>query len=224
MIQTSPIRRRQTDKPYPLFIWLIAPIKMVLILLWMIAALVWLVGSVIEGTLPPPVTRAASITFLTAFAVYLTLTISITRKRERRMMRCRARRHAKIATFEAMGFSATRKFIGSSRMFSVDEDMGKWFLIDYFNDPDSAELRDISSIIRVEPAKNGDFLPDGYLALASNGAWLTRKDNDEYYQRNGVLLTLKGEDVPFVFINCYKTGNDVDHIIRYLEPLIQKAA
>lgn len=208
-------------KPYPARVWLARPFKTALILGGIIAGLVWLCGALIEDLLPARAMLAAAAACIGLFAVYCTIATVETHRRERFAQRHMDMRKQKMAEFERMGFSPTRKFIGSSRIFAVDEAMGKWYLIDYFNSPDKARLHDISAIAEAIPAQNADWLPEGHRVLLSNGKMLSKKDNDEYFSRTGVLLRLTEPDCPAAFINCFKTENDVNLILGYLTPLIK---
>lgn len=214
-------KRPSSEKPYPARVWLAKPVKTTLIFGGIITGLVWLSGALIDNLLPAVVTFAAAVACVDLFAVYFIIAITSTHKREHFAQQCRDIRKQKIAEFEAAGFTPTRKFIGSSRIFAVDEKMGEWYLIDYFNGPDKARLHDISSITQAMAAKNGDQLPSGYKALLPNGELLSKKDNDLYYSKMGVLLQLNEPDCPTVFINCFKTENDVELILAYLIPQME---
>ena len=214
------INRLPTDKPYPARVWLAKPAKTVMILGGMAAGLVALVGALIEDVLPIHVTVGAAVACVLLLGVYFIIATVGTHRRERFAEQCMALRKARIAEFEAMGFAATRKFIGSSRIFAVDEKRGEWFYIDYFNDPEKAKLHALSAITGIAEGTNGEWIPPGHRVLLSNGKELSKKDNDGYYSKVGVLLTLSEPDCPVVFINCFKTENDADLITRYLVELV----
>lgn len=216
-------KRLPSEKPYPSRVWLMRPFKTVLIFGGMFAGLMWLVGGLIDNLLPDMVTLAAAVACVGLFAVYITIATVSTHRQERFAQRHMDMRKRKMAEFEAMGFVASRKFIGSSRIFAVDEKMRKWYLIDYFNSPDKARLHDLSAITQALPAQNADWLPRGHVALLSNGKMLSKKDNDLYFFKTGVLLWLNDPECPTALINCFKTENDVELILAYLAPLLEES-
>jgi len=188
----------------------------------MISGILWLVGSLIDGSFSDTATKTAAMSCITLLLVYFIIATYSTHKQEHNAAKYMKIRKQKIAEFEAAGFVASRKFIGSSRIFSIDENMGKFFLIDYFNHPEDAALHDISEIYSISKGLNSDYVPRDSVILLSTGRRLNRQDNDSYFSRTGVLLTLNEETGRTLFINCFKTENDVDLIIAYLSKLMKK--
>lgn len=206
--------------PYPGWYWLIRPAKTFLIVVGMLSGLVWIIGALIADTLPPMVTWTAAVICLVCFVIYLTTAVRSTLKEEKYARQQRLKREARLAQFKELGFVPTRKFIGSARILMVDEGMGKWFVMDYYNRPEETKLHDLGAITALSRAQNGDWVPRDSTILLSTGRRLNRKDHDEYYQRTGILIILNEPDCPREYINCFKTENDVDLIIQYLTTLV----
>lgn len=213
--------RQQQYVPYPRWTWYIRPFKTVLIVTGAAAGILWLIGGLIDGIFPAEVTVAAAVSCVSLFMVYFVMATYSTHRQENFAAKYMKIRKEKIAEFEAMGFVASRKFIGSSRIFAVDETMGKYYLIDYFNKPEAATLHDISRIRSISKAINREYVPRDNVILLSTGHRLNRQDNDSYFSKTGVLLALNEEDET-LFINCFKTENDADLIIQYLSSLLEK--
>ena len=210
----------EATKAYPARVWLVRPVKTVLILSGIITGLIWISGGMIENLLPQGVTITAAIVCLTSFLAYFIMAAYGTRKRERFAARCMAARKERLAELAKTGFVPTRKFIGSSRMFAVDENSKQWILIDYFNEPEKAQVHSLASITDLSIAENRDWIKPGHTFLQSTGLMLSKKDSDTYFEKMGILLTLSEPECPAVFISCYKTENDLEIIPRFLEPLV----
>lgn len=222
MIFIKTITRSPGKKPYPSTVWLEKPVKTALILLGIGAGILWLVNGRLENPpfLPIVTTTSAAVCVgaLGAYCVYATLS---THREERFARACRDARKERLEELEGQGFSPTRRFIGSSRMLLVDEGMGTWCLFDYFNSPGQAQLHKLSDIVSVRVGENREWVPPSYKVLLSTGRRLNRKDNEEYYTKKGVLLILNEKDCPYVFINCFKTENDVEIITDYFCSLLE---
>lgn len=211
--------RPQIEKPYSDIVWLARPLKTVLIVSGMLSGILWVIGIFIQGSLPQTAIYAAGGACVGLLGTYCIIATISTHRRERFAEACAKKRRAKLADFAGAGFIATRKFIGSSRIFAVDENHRKWFLIDYFNHIEDATLHDLSSIAVAEKALNRDWVPRDNRILLSTGGMLYPRDNNEYFSRTGVLLTLDENGERHVFINCFKTENDADLILDYLASL-----
>ncbi|MDL2273509.1 hypothetical protein LJC34_03065 [Oscillospiraceae bacterium OttesenSCG-928-G22] len=216
--------RTLSKTAYPGRVWLMRPFKNLLICTGIAAGLLFFTGSMIENFLPGSVVWNAGVVCAVAFSAYFIIATVTTRRQEAFAQNHKDRRKAKMREFEAMGFRPTRKFIGSSRIFAVDENQGTWYLIDFFNQPERARLMKLSSIQSAAKGQNGDWVPDGHVIRLFNGKRLNKKDSDNYYAAFGVVLTLDDAQLPTMFINCFKTENDADLILRYLEPLIKRNA
>lgn len=212
-------QKPQLDKPYPDTVWLARPLKTVLIVSGMLSGLLWIIGTFIRGSLPQMAVYAAGGACLGLLGIYCVIATVSTHRRERFAEACAKKRRTKLAEFAGAGFAATRKFIGSSRIFAVDESLRQWFLIDYFNHIEDAALHNLSAIAMAEKALNRDWVPPDHRILLSTGGMLHKRDNDEFYARTGVLLTLDEDGERHVFINCFKTENDADLILHYLASL-----
>lgn len=215
--------RLQNEKPYSPSAKLITPLKTATVLLVLASGLVWLVGSMLgTGVVPGPLTLASAIVFIVLLAAYSITSITVNHRRERKSKKDLEARDAVMAGLAESGFQPTFKSIGSSRAFYVDEKMGKWILLDYFNAPQKARLHNVSSITTVAVGSNRVHVPAGHTILMFNGKRLNEKDSDSYFSKDGVVLYLDEEDCPTVFINCFKTENDVGIISSYLQNLLEK--
>lgn len=187
------------------------------------AGLLWLVNGRLENPpLPPVVTTASAAVCIGALGLYCVYATGSTHREERFARACRDARKARLAELEGEGFSPSRRFIGSSRMFLVDEERGTWCLLDYFNHPGRAALHRLSDIVKVTVGENREWVPPHYKVLLPTGRRLNKKDSAAYYAKKGVLLLLDEKDCPYVFINCFKTENDVELIAQYLCSLLER--
>lgn len=218
------LNRPPYEKPYPSRVWLMRPLKTALILTGIVAGFLWVIGSLIDHTFPPAAVKVIAAVCVVSLLIYYMIAVVTTHRQERFARTCLKERKAKIAEFEALGFRPSRKFIGSSRMFAVDEAMGKWYLIDYFNHPGQAKLRNISSIVEVSREWNCQWVPYGHKVLLPTGKMLSKEENEFYFSRVGVLLKLDEQDDPAIFINCFKTENDVDLIIDCVQSLLRNSS
>lgn len=185
-------------------------------------AFVWLCGFMIEDVLPDIVTLIAGILCLALLFLYCLFSIGEARKEERLFKQAVADRKARCAEMEAEGFAPTFKSLGSSRMFAVDENAGKWCVIDYFNQPREAKLHELSSIRKIGKATNAEYVAPDRTILMFNGRKLSKKDAAEYYSKEGIVIKLDEPDCPYEFVNCFKTENDADIILNYLRNLLDK--
>lgn len=213
-------KRLPFEKPYPAIVKLIPPLKIVVVVLILAFGLTCLVGLMLDGALPQWATIASAIAFAATLLAYSIASLVSNRRRERRYKKDIEARRSRVSELEAAGFVPTFKSIGSSRMFMVDENTGKWILIDCFYHPQKAKLHDLSSIVSVSKGKNAEYVPFDQPILMFNGRRLNNKDSGEYFDKTGVVLQLNEKDCPVKFINCFKTENDADIIIGYLQGLL----
>jgi hypothetical protein len=134
-------------------------------------------------------------------------------KEEKRYMQALRERKTRIAEIEETGFTATFKSVGSSRYFAVDENMGKFYLIDYYNDPLHAKLHDLSSIKSVSTTYNENHIRLGHNIYVFNGKKLNKADNKKYYKSMGIAIGFREKGNPEEYINCFKNKNDVPYYI-----------
>ncbi|MGI6153716.1 MAG: hypothetical protein ACOYJB_07790 [Christensenellaceae bacterium] len=198
----------------------ISGIRTIFMVVIVASGLVFLCGSLLRDILPQRAVIIAAAVFVLALVIFLITGKYTASQEEKRYMQALRDRKTRTSEIEALGFSATFKSVGSSRFFAVDEAMGKWILIDYYNDPLHAKLHDLSSIKSVSTAYNAKYIPKGHRIYAFNGKKLNKADNKKYYNSIGIAIESKEKECPYEFINCFKTENDVDIIFNYLQNLL----
>lgn len=200
----------------------IRKLKTIMIVVIIISGMATLSGFIISGLMDTQYTVICGCVFAISFLTYAISNLINTRREERLYHKALETRKRKFATFQAQGFSPTFKSIGSSRLFAVDENLGKWVLMDYYNGLDESRLHDLSEITEYHTGKNKDYISQNHSILLFNGVRLNQKDADEYYDREGVVLRLNSKEHDHQFINCFKTEKDTEIIIKYLDSILHR--
>lgn len=196
--------------------------KTILIVLIIVAGVLWLIGASMDDVLSEEVTWISAGVFIVLFSLTVITGVISTHRREDLIDGFAKRRRTKIAAIEASGFVITRKFIGSSRMLAIDEEKGRWFLINYLYEPEEALVHDVRSITSLEQTITEQYAPEGRAPLLPSGKRMSKEIRTEYNQAPGIAIHLNEPDRPVEFVNCYKVEKDAEIIMKYLSALVER--